>query len=988
MVLLVVLPAAHAVSVSREVSTPTLVPQGSMKVTLKMDVDEANVPSGVIIEETIPAGWQVSGITESGNLNGNVIKWLRTAMNGVRDMDLEYTATAPANQGPASFSGVTKVLGKDPATISGATSVSVAQAAPPAPDPEPEPAPEPELSPLEEAMIGRPFLPPALMQYLQGGASRELMTPTCQGANCNVIKYSCDERGLIKKEILQCNSCNNGACAAEGAVVEEPVVGEAPKLVGSGAACNRDRDCPATEYCERSTKTCAAKQPLGATCKAKKECLSDNCPYMGKNVPKTCKLFEEGKPCKSDDQCEGKCELFSKEGDRNHPSGKCKWYPVGAECENADQCKTGQCVAGVCTGSANGEACQVIGRKNTCTSNRCKREWVDPNDNRKGLQPTGICEAQPLGGACETDGQCVLDYCNPTTKECELRPAGAQCNGFSLVKQVVGVVPGINSPGDMCKTRNCLENKCAGKNIGEACMTNDQCNTGWCNTFQGNVCGEMTVGSDLCTEGRQCVSKICNKMGKKDECAGLGVAHESCRCVNDVGQSCHSNIDCASLSCVDGMCSGDVACKDNDNLQGNTPVSEQVVTKAVAILGLGEQRLEDVCDQGVHNQLNEAVCSAGVLEYQPVDCAQYKNSVGQPYYCENGRCVIVPDPKPGEPYPQEGKCVDFDAASGELLPTQAFIPSKVMFGFNEEYEDVCSGAEGKENFVQDRNCNQHNQVGFEEFDCVSVGAVCKDGACVEGDLNDKGPTEAGGICQQEGALQDIDGVGHKCINVGDALSWIRLLSQTTGYECNELGASVVAIKDDSMGEGGKDSFYHSCVDVNGKLELRRFQQLPCESDNQCRPDNACSDGVCKGRDGSACQIGLLCASGKCEGGVCVGAQAKEPAAEPPAEEPVLKGNLNQFCRDQEPKCDDGLACGKDNVCLPAAKPPEAPVEPPKEDKQLAGPAKCELPGDTDPCDGKISDLELSMYIGWWLKADKDPMNDLKLTQSIGAWLKG
>jgi hypothetical protein len=328
------------------------------------------------------------------------------------------------------------------------------------------------------------------------------------------------------------------------------------------------------------------------------------------------------------------------------------------------------------------------------------------------------------------------------------------------------------------------------------------------------------------------------------------------------------------------------------------------VTKAIATLGLGEERIEDTCSREVFNQLDEAVCEGGVPKLTPVDCAQFTNSEGNGGYCEEGRCIIPPEPIP---------CTDNDADQGDIQ-AQAMVRSTTEIGVGESYEDQCAGVEGKENYVQERTCFQ-GMVGFEEFNCEESGMVCRDGACVEAPPEEPAPVEAVEDPAAEAAPAPA--------------------AAQTGGVCDEKG------KRQKIGAS-----FHECYDVSGALQWRILLKQACVSSNQCIPNAECQNSMCLGSAGTLC------------------------------------GNDASLCV-------KGLECSSEQKCVAPAAPSPAPaaggagggVAPP-------APGKCEIPGDKDPCDGKIDDLELSMYIGWWLKADQDPMNDLKLSQAIGAWLKG
>ena len=122
---------------------------------------------------------------------------------------------------------------------------------------------------------------------------------------------------------------------------------------------------------------------------------------------------------------------------------------------------------------------------------------------------------------------------------------------------------------------------------------------------------------------------------------------------------------------------------------------------------------------------------------------------------------------------------------------------------------------------------------------------------------------AGTPCDSDGATQVSDGLSYTCINVQTAEDPLFNLIPTRdafiGQRCENV---------DSPSQVVHDGGYSNCVSVGEHNEWRLGVNYQCSSNNQCKPNDGCEDGVCKGGIGSVCQIGLLCLSGTCEGGVC------------------------------------------------------------------------------------------------------------------------
>lgn len=146
------------------------------------------------------------------------------------------------------------------------------------------------------------------------------------------------------------------------------------------------------------------------------------------------------------------------------------------------------------------------------------------------------------------------------------------------------------------------------------------------------------------------------------------------------------------------------------------------------------------------------------------------------------------------------------------------------------------------------------------------------------DIGDSGVAAAGEViplCDQSslGDTFRIDGFNHKCVHAGAGFQWTRLLSETTGYECEEENANFVAIEDSSLGVGGEGAVWHRCSNIDGNLEWRRLLRYACDNDNQCVLETGCSGGICKLKEGRDGCMGFneFCVAGlTCDGDTCVG----------------------------------------------------------------------------------------------------------------------
>lgn len=97
-------------------------------VVLNLDVDEDNLPGVLGVEEFVPEGWQISGVSHNGKTTGNKIEWL--FLNGVplvdsiEDSVISYTITPSSLSGD--FSG-DWISGESEGNTTGDNSIAVSE---------------------------------------------------------------------------------------------------------------------------------------------------------------------------------------------------------------------------------------------------------------------------------------------------------------------------------------------------------------------------------------------------------------------------------------------------------------------------------------------------------------------------------------------------------------------------------------------------------------------------------------------------------------------------------------------------------------------------------------------------------------------------------------------------------------------------------------------------------------------------------------------
>ncbi|HEV3031161.1 MAG TPA: hypothetical protein VG319_05935 [Polyangia bacterium] len=323
-----------------------------------------------------------------------------------------------------------------------------------------------------------------------------------------------------------CMACNVSGGA--GTCTPLPAGTVDPKHVctdNGGPACSTNGKCDGTGLCQAypNGTPCGAPQscPSGSsTLSLGGMCGSGTCgqptqscaPYMC-NGATACRTT-----CAGDGDCSSGnyCMLL--------PVGSCTGkLDLGAVCAAGNQCKTGNCVDGVCCGSTSCgscHACNVAGNPGACT----------PVADGIGCSPASC----PAGGSTLTlGGHCTAGACGTTTQNC----APYECDGAS----------------------SCLAT-CAGDGD---CTAGNYCASGMC-TAQLAV-GSACTASDQCANNKTCVDGFCCAVAScVDSCHSCGVAMHEGACWPKA-QGAASNGLCAvtlTSSCgTDGKCDGSGGCE-------------------------------------------------------------------------------------------------------------------------------------------------------------------------------------------------------------------------------------------------------------------------------------------------------------------------------------------------------------------------------------------------------------------------------------------
>jgi hypothetical protein len=227
--------------------------------------------------------------------------------------------------------------------------------------------------------------------------------------------------------------------------------------------------------------------------------------------------------------------------------------PNGRRCAAADQCQSGLCVSGFCCGSActgTCQACDVAGLEGTCSP-------VPAGQSRPGQ-----CAAEPPS-TCGRDGTC------DGRGGCRRYRAGAECVPGSCSGSLERAASTCNGAGQCMagNTRSCAPNLCRGSSCGSRCATGADCQSGFfcedatCQVKRatGAACGVATQ----CATG-SCVDGVCCNSACDGTCVACNLPGSAGTCtpvadLQDPGQECPME---PQASCGrTGGCDGKGACR-------------------------------------------------------------------------------------------------------------------------------------------------------------------------------------------------------------------------------------------------------------------------------------------------------------------------------------------------------------------------------------------------------------------------------------------
>ncbi|MBI3178717.1 MAG: DUF1566 domain-containing protein, partial [Deltaproteobacteria bacterium] len=764
-------------------------------------------------------------------------------------------------------------------------------------------------------------------------ADKDCSTGWCDGQKC--VATSCtDKKQSGGESDIDCGGpCKDTAACALG------------KKCKAGGDC-AEKLCSAVGFCVDSTckdlimsssetdvdcgGPCNAKCTTGKGCKSGADCDSKYC---------------DGKVCVGD-FCSDKV-LSQGEADLDCGGPCAKKCSTGQKCSNNGDCQSSQCsTAGVCVNSACddgklskgetdidcggvcgtpcllGKTCLGGGDCATavcatvslaCVATPCLDEMKDGDET--DIDCGGVCTAKcAQNKGCKVDGDCKSGFCDGTqcvataceTKKQDGDETGIDCGGSCSKTCEVGA--GCKADKDCAsgycdaKGLKCVASPCQDNHIdpGEAdvdcggiCQASKTC-------ALAQACKEGgDCGSGICSVGGLCVATTCDDGKLTSDETGIdcgGACAQKCT----AGQGCKANSDCdagfcsAKNLCVGGACEDGKLSKDETDIDCGGPCSAK-------------------CETG-KGCLAEADCATGFCSAtggkagtcQATACTDNKKNGGETDSDCGGPCTAkcaIDKTCAGDGDCQSGAC----AVNSKKCVASACLNEKVDTGET----DVDCGGTCSQKCAATKGCKQNG-------DCQTTycdGKACVSDPCVDKQKDgDETDVDCGGSCQVKCELGKGCGLPGDCSSTfcdGSACVATSCADKKadfgeTDVDCGKVCSEKCA-KDKGCQVGG-DCASGICAYVSQVCVVDLCKDETLTTGGQSEADVDCG-GPCSQKCvvGKQCKANGDCASGYCDGQVCVSDHCSDKQKD--------AGETGKDCGGTcETACDNGQGCGLSKDC--------------------------------------------------------------------------
>ena len=401
---------------------------------------------------------------------------------------------------------------------------------------------------------------------------------------------------------------------------------------------------------------------------------------------------------------------------------------------------------------------------------------------------------------------------------------------------------------------------------GASCMLGSECDTAAC--VDGVCCDAPACGVCETCDGAASPGTCTPVVDAKDDdtCSGAKVCDATGACLLDLGQACAGPADCASASCVDGVCCAATACGtcQTCNAAGSPGVCAAVVGAADPGTCDGATR----CDALGHCLLDEG---------QPCDASA-------PEACASGRCV-------------DGVCCDADctaacvACSAALKGTGADGACGLVAAGSRgratcptdpastcQFDGTCDGQGACRLYPTETPCNPMTTCldGADGAHSKWSGQGC-DGAgmCVEVTDQDCGLVRcdpATQFCAASCATST------DCIVTAECVGSACVLEESLGEACTDDAACLSQHCADGVCCADACTGQCEACDASGQCTPRPRGLQPRSPRAQCAGDGSGCDGACDGSHVEACALpdaatpcgAATCADGEAHQAYCGG----------------------------------------------------------------------------------------------------------------------